>query len=127
MRKPKDRGATTRRARSKENWGKGQWVSEPASVLFAVDDQAVEEWKAHSAASARESAGSLIERVPHIDLSRDPPLRPGEVVDVIVYVRKQPARPGELVENVIAPTGARIEVDLVVTEHFKTKGKTTAF
>jgi len=41
-----------------------------------------------------------------------PPLRPGGIFHVTVYLSKDPARPGEQTENVIAPAGARGVVSL---------------
>jgi CHAT domain len=128
MREPKNWGATARRVRSSEDWGAGRPVSEPSAVPIALGEVlTAEEWQSHSVASIGALAGRFIERVPHLDLDPLPPLRPGKVFKVTAYVNKKPARPGEEIENVIAPSGARIEVDLVVTEHFRIKGNATAF
>jgi hypothetical protein len=112
MRELEDYGASSEisSAGSLQDWGDGWPVSTPTSIGF------------------EDIAGPrLIERTPHMDVNPGPPFRPGGSFDVAVYVSKHRARPADEVENVIAPAGARIEVYLIVTEHFQVRGKLTAF
>lgn len=63
----------------------------------------------------------IVERTPHMDVSPQPPLRPGMAFTVRVYVDREKARPGEDTETVAVEDGARVQVRLVVTPHFAVK------
>ena len=65
----------------------------------------------------------LVHRVPHLDLSQNAPIQPGTLLKVEVYVDRLPARPGETSTEVIAESGAKVEVHLLASEHFKIIGE----
>ncbi len=65
----------------------------------------------------------ITRRTPHLDLSPAPPIEPGTVFQVAVYVDQLAAHPGEETEDVVlrAPRGItsfRLDVWLVATHHF---------
>src|SRR5205085_4769494 len=70
------------------------------------------------------SVDSLFRRTPHMDLSAEEPLRPGQELRVEVFLNREEARAGETTQDVVVDipedvTFLEIEVMLAGTDHFE--------
>lgn len=63
-----------------------------------------------------------VSRTPHIDLLADGPLRPGERFKVVVYLDREMRRTGETGQDVVAPSGSLVEIELLTSSHFTVMG-----
>ena len=52
-------------------------------------------------------------------------LQPGDTFDVSIYVDQKAARAGEASTAVVVPAGAKVEIQLIVSDHFVVNGSTT--
>jgi hypothetical protein len=69
-------------------------------------------------------SSDIVSRTPHMDIRPQPPLEPGNAFDVEIFVDQQAARAGEDSTKVKVPAGTRVQVNLIVSEHFLIDGPT---
>jgi CHAT domain len=61
---------------------------------------------------------TTVQRTPHIELIPEAPVQPGSKFQVRVFADKKSARADETSDDIVVPSGATLEVQLVVSEHF---------
>jgi len=76
---------------------------------------------AELAAGAPEKLAAPIRRTPHLDMPPEP-LQPGTTFEVLVYVDQKAARTGEETADVEVETGSEVEIQLIVSKHFRVNG-----
>lgn len=78
--------------------------------------------KKKSARPRSSIAPDIVSRIPHMDILPPPPLQPGSAFSVEIFVDQKKALEGEDSAKVEVPAGTRVQVHLIVSEHFVIDG-----
>jgi CHAT domain len=72
----------------------------------------------------KKGGGIFVSRTPHMDIRAELPVRPGTAFDLEIFVDQEAPAPGEISTTISVLAGTRVEIHLLVSEHFLIDGPT---
>jgi CHAT domain len=74
------------------------------------------------AKKVKKGESPAVTRTPHMDIRAELPIKPGTAFDVEIFADQEAPAPGEISTAITVPAGTRVDVHLLVSEHFLVDG-----